>query len=541
MRHGSLLGALIAVLAGCSGGGGVVGDSCSDNGDCGSDLQCLNAVCVPRCQRAPECGDGYSCDEHGLCHLSTGQAGDRCTSEVDCGPGLSCQIDGTDTDAQGHLLASCTAENLGTDTMPAGHPSGSVCTFDSDCRNGTCDLGRCVDLCNDTRDCGSGQSCTAMPRVGPDVPLPSNHAPYMFTGCLQSHGSVVWNIPMTSPTADPLLLPIPDSARSVSVVMSVDDPNQAVGAAKVDAPDGTQLYAKPCPAGTINCTSDQSEDEYFMNATRHLPAPGQSVLAMPSSTQDLLQPGTYRVKVSSFRADGSTGSSIPHVTAVVKVDSGVILDLHFYFLDLDDHPCWTSFGAATLNASLAQVSDYFQTDFLGEIKAIFAPGGIALGNMTYEDITDHPDLDGLDVADAGSLLALGTHDTGINVFFVRTLSPAGLQSFGPNPGPAGLAGTRQSGIVIGVDTLCYRSWPQLARLASHALARYMGLYHNVELGFAMHPLWKDPIPDNDNIDTTDPEANLMYFSDPSVMDMLPVGVDLSSGQREILTRSAVLR
>src|SRR5262245_13721329 len=41
MRHGSLLGALIAVLAGCSGGGGVVGDSCSDNGDCGSDLQCL--------------------------------------------------------------------------------------------------------------------------------------------------------------------------------------------------------------------------------------------------------------------------------------------------------------------------------------------------------------------------------------------------------------------------------------------------------------------------------------------------------------------
>ncbi|HEY7626278.1 MAG TPA: phosphoenolpyruvate carboxykinase (GTP), partial [Ilumatobacteraceae bacterium] len=51
---------------------------------------------------------------------------------------------------------------------------------------------------------------------------------------------------------------------------------------------------------------------------------------------------------------------------------------------------------------------------------------------------DGLDVDGLDIADADKLLALGHHDQGVNIFFVRTLSPVGLQAFGPNPGPAGL-------------------------------------------------------------------------------------------------------
>src|SRR6185369_1176205 len=118
-----------------------------------------------------------------------------------------------------------------------------------------------------------------------------------------------------------------------------------------------------------------------------------------------------------------------------------------------------AFGAS--NARTAQV---FQTNFLGELRGIFAHGGVALGTLTYDDIRDHPDLDSLDASDLPSLLALGAFPTGINVFFVRSLSPTGIQALGPNPGPAGFAGTRQSGIVVGLDTLCYRTWPELARL-----------------------------------------------------------------------------
>jgi hypothetical protein len=111
------------------------------------------------------------------------------------------------------------------------------------------------------------------------------------------------------------------------------------------------------------------------------------------------------------------------------------------------------------------------------------------------------------------------------VFFVRTLSPVGLQAISPNPGPAGLANTRQSGVVIGLDTLCYRSWPQLARLTAHELARYMGLYNNIELD----PAHVDPIADSDMS-----ISNLMFYSELG-------GVFLSDGQREILSRSPVLR
>jgi hypothetical protein len=230
-----------------------------------------------------------------------------------------------------------------------------------------------------------------------------------------------------------------------------------------------------------------------------------------------------------------SGTATPTMTVVLKMDTSVILDLHFYFLNLDDHPCSAAF-AGKLDATVAQTAAFFQTDFMTQLRTIFAQGGIAVGAITYEDLRNHPDLDGLDVASASSLMSLGAHTGGINVFFVRTLSPVGIQALGPNPGPAGLAGTRQSGIVIGVDTLCYRDWKQLARITAHELALYMGLYHNVELdpdmpfdpnnSSTMHEDW---IPDSAS-DAT----NLMFYSELG-------GSQLSEGQRYILSRSPVLR
>lgn len=508
----SLSALLLISLAGCPGGDAGLGDACTSHSDCSKTLQCVAGACAARCQRAPECGDGYSCDRDGLCHIATGQAGDKCASEVQCAPGMSCQIDGTATDDHGHLLASCTLQQP---TRPAGSP----CADDRECRNGTCGLGRCIDLCSDTRDCGSGLSCMGIPRVESDGAS--------FEGCLPPRGTVVWTIPVTTPTSETILIPVPDAARSVTVLFEVDDLAQRVGARSIESPAGETLYTKPCDPSV--CTEQIATDQYFAQPLRHVPDYGQSVLALPASPELPLEAGAYRIGVSSFRANGATGSAIPRVTAVVNMDAGVFLDLHFHFLNLGDHPCQAAFGNQKLDASSAAASTYFQGDYLGELRTIIAGGGLALGVTTFDNIADHADLDGLDVVNAGSLLALGTHDTGIDVFFVRTLSPAGLQAFGPNPGPAGLAGTKQSGIVIGVDTLCYRSWGQLARLTAHELARYMGLYHNVELEVAQHPTWRDPIGDSD-----DSSNNLMFFSERG-------GVALSAGQREILTRSAVLR
>ncbi|HEV7555973.1 MAG TPA: hypothetical protein VGO00_10980, partial [Kofleriaceae bacterium] len=186
-------------------------------------------------------------------------------------------------------------------------------------------------------------------------------------------------------------------------------------------------------------------------------------------------------------------------------------------------------GAAPLNAQTAQTLAGFQTDYLSELRGIFVPAGITIEAASYEDIAGHDVLMSPEPGDLGNLLALGTHTAGINVYFVRSILPAGVQAFGPNPGPAGIAGSRQSGIAIGVDTLCYRSWGQVARLTAHEIARYMGLYHNVELNTSNHPTWRDPIDDS-----TDSSVNLMYFSESG-------GTDLSPGQDEVLQRSAVLQ
>jgi hypothetical protein len=512
MRHALAPVLVVALLVGCAGGGAGFGEPCERHRDCASSLQCLRSVCVPRCQRAPDCGDGYSCDEDGVCHLATGQAGESCRSEVDCAPGLKCQLDGTSSQA-GRLRASCA---LAT----SGRPPGRECDADTDCRDGTCALGHCTDLCSVTRDCAPGTSCLSIPRVESDGA--------MFGGCLLTQGTVTWKIPVQEPATD-LLLPVPSTARHASLVMTVDDSSQKVGAVSVFSPLGQRLY-RPCPAlDADDCPPEQALAQFYDNKVRHQPATAFSVLSIPSSPSVELETGAYRVKVSSLRLPGTQGTAIPTVTGVVRIGTGTLLDLHFYFLDLTDHPCAAAFGDARLDKARAETAPYFQTDYIGQLRTIFEGAGISIGTITYHNLDTHPELDGIDLDSVGALLALGDHIGGVNVFFARTLSPVGLQAFGPNPGPGGLARTQRSGIVVGVDTLCYRSWQQLARQTAHELARYMGLFHNVEVGAATNPTWRDPIGDSD-----DSPNNLMFFSELG-------GMELSPDQQNILLRSPVLR
>jgi hypothetical protein len=201
------------------------------------------------------------------------------------------------------------------------------------------------------------------------------------------------------------------------------------------------------------------------------------------------------------------------------------LNLHFFFLNFDEFPCaGSAFESATFDATAAETASFFQSDFVGTLRSIFATGGVALGSLDYTDLLDHPDLDGLDVSDASELLSLGSNSDGVNVFFVRSLSPAGLQAYGPNPGPAGIGGTAQSGVIVALDSLCYRSWTDVSRVAAHEIARYMGLYDNIDIDNTT-----DPISDSDVS-----SSNLMFYSDLG-------GTQLSQGQKTILSRSVVLQ
>jgi hypothetical protein len=500
----ALAAALAGASAGCS-GGSEIGEACDRHSDCEDSLQCVRDVCVPRCERAPECGDGYSCDERGLCLLSHLQAGDSCSSEAECAPGLTCRID-----ADGSRLIKRCAPQEGTAA------AGAACLGDSDCRNGTCALGHCVDLCRRNRDCALGTTCMQIPHL--DVLGES------FNGCFLSKGVVSWTIPSPPSYRQQILLPVPSGATHAAAVLSTAAPRR-VGAVRVTSPTFGTVY-KLCPDDLrIDCAADAERIQHYANRLRHRRELEVSVVAIPTTSVIKLDPGVYGINAASFHTDGTEGPP-PAVTAVVRLGSPAILDLHFHFLDLGAHPCEGAFGAPRLDKTSAQTEASFQKDYLGNLRTILREDAeLNLeGTVTYDDIA-RPDLDGLEIKTAGKLLELGTYDRGINVFFVRSLSPAGIQAFGPNPGPAGVGGTARSGIIISVDTLCYRSWNQLARLTAHEIARYMGLYQNVEVGGQL-----DPIDDSDASTN-----NLMFYSE------LGIGTVLSAGQREILHRSPVLR
>ncbi|HEY0192774.1 MAG TPA: hypothetical protein VGC42_16760, partial [Kofleriaceae bacterium] len=415
---------------------------------------------------------------------------------------------------------TCSSQN-------ASSPAGAACTDNSQCRNGTCALGRCVDICRADRDCGAGNNCAVIPSVG------VSHA--LFYGCLPQGGLISWDLP-TDTTAPELLVPVPAIASSVELLMAVDDPKQQVGATSILTPNGTRIYARPCASARGECTHDQEVDQFFNNAQRHEPGFGQSILQMPSGDNVNLMPGVYQIEVAAQNTAGRPGTSVPRVTAVLRLDTGVRLDVHLFFLDLADHPCQAAIGPQPLTAATAQAASGFHDEFLGELRSIFQTASLSVNVASYDDLIDHPALDALDVDSVGDLLKYGKYADGINVFFVRSLSPVGVQAYSPNPGPSGVAGTRQSGIVIGLDTLCYRSWTALARLTAHELARYMGLYHNVERGAGDHASWTDQINDTD----ADP-GNLMYFAERLGAGGEPPAPRLSPGQRAMITHSPALQ
>jgi hypothetical protein len=490
----SLLALALLVLGACHRDGDL-GAVCEAIGDCDENLQCVRNICAAKCKRASDCGDGFACQESGLCIESRAVEGNSCDSETDCSAGLACVPDLKDNDDDGRLLATCVEDNNG-------RPVGAGCINDGQCRNGTCALGRCVDLCVSDRDCPDSTVCTTMPRVEADGAL--------FRGCLLARGLLTWDIPVSAPSAD-VLVPVPAHARSISLLMAVDDNSQLVGANLLTTPRGTEIYNRL--------------KDYYSNPLRHRPLPSISVLQIPSSSAVKLEPGAYRLALTSLRPNGVVGSATPRLTASVRVGDGAELSLHFHFVDLSDHPCRAAFGPeGILNASSAPESDPFQSQYLTQIRDILRDTGISIGAVTYDDLHGSPSLDNLTPESTRSILPLSRYASGINVYFVRSMSPAGSRASGPTPGAAGIRGTAASGVVISIEPLCYRSWSQVARTTTHQLARYLGLFPNRDITGQLDPI-------NDSDASSD---NLMFYSELG-------GIRVSAGQRTVLMGSPALQ
>ena len=493
----ALAGAYFAVSA-CSGGNAEIGEPCSASDDCDDELQCLGRMCTPLCNTHVDCGDGYRCEVGGECALVTSAIGERCLREIDCGLAQTCEIDARDGDGDGKLNGTCQLQ------LP-GLTIASECDRDDDCQSGLCSLGRCAQLCTQLSDCPPGMACASVPRLLPDS------AP-RFSACMPGRGVISNDIKLRSPSTV-VRVPVPSHAQSFALIAEVDEEDQLVGASRVVAPDGSLLYREPT-----------TSEAFYANPIRYQPGRGVSTLLVSNTTSVDLDVGVYQVTVSSQLEAGGPGTAVPRLRVLYKIDTSATLDLHFAFLDLADHPCAEAFDVGRLDAAAAQQSQAFR-DYLAQVSEVFASAGVHLGEVTYRDITDRDDLDGIEQDRAGDLFSLATEETGVTVFFVRSIAPAGVQAVvGGTPGPPLTAGSRGSGVAIGADTLCYRDWPALSRITAHAIARQMGLYYN-----------RAPDGNPDTIEDSDElPANLLFFSDQG-------GVELSEGQRKVLRRYPGLR
>lgn len=484
-----------ALLA-CTGGGAGLGERCDTVGDCASGLQCLEGQCLPRCLHHLECGDGYTC-EAGQCLLAEGVEGTPCISELECGPGLTCRP----------RLPISSRPGICQRHTTAGVP-GASCKTEFDCRGGACMLGHCLDLCGESSECPPRWTCAAVPMVTDD----SVTFRGTFYACLPESGSLTYEIELDENVQQPtVMIAVPSSAVAMSVAMEVADPFQRIGATLVNAPDGRELYTLPL-----------DRDAFFRNRLRHEPAAGFSAFKIPSRPDEPLEAGAYEVSLGVF-ADGSGEENLNRRLRVTeKLGLGAALDLHFYFTDLGAHPCAETMSSV-IDAASAQASTAFQTQFVAELRTILSRA-LATGATTYDDVTQFPELGGLQRARAGELFRTNEYEQGVAIFFVRSIAPAGMGIIvGGTPG-ASIPGTRGSGVAVSLEAMCYRDWRTLARQTAHAVARQLGLFRNIEPDGGIDPIDDSPV-------TID---NLMHYSEFG-------GTTLSPGQIEMLRASPAVQ
>jgi hypothetical protein len=456
-------------------------------------------VCVPRCLEHLDCGHGFVCNPAGVCERVYSAVGSPCESELDCGLGQACKLEDQDQDQDGWLAATCAEARSGA-TL------GNACTSHDGCRNGVCMLGTCTQLCRSDDECPAPFECTTMPWN-----LPGEEDASFFRGCLKPQAQIKQTL-----IADPegvVRIPVPAMVRSFAIITSRD----IFGSASIGDPIGiAALHAPPCPRtgdpdGTCLRALYPDTDVPGKQPLRYQPSPELSTLIVPNTPDQAMapRPGVYTARLLP--------GTDPKVTVVYKATDATTLDLSFYFLDLRDHACLPGFDQ--LGKKLPRE---FESTYLNELRRILGSAGLTVGDIRYEllvDATGRSDLDGLRESDLSDLLRLSSSQGGIDIFFVRSISPAGIQVLsGANPGPPGRSGTGVSGIAVSVDTLCYRDWQRIARATAHGIGLYMGLFRNREPDGSA----KDPIEDSDGS-----PSNLMFFGDLG-------GTQLSEGQKQVL-------
>ena len=241
-----------------------------------------------------------------------------------------------------------------------------------------------------------------------------------------------------------------------------------------------------------------------------------ATMLVPNSTADRVsyRHGRHRVSYAAFEPDGG-GSAEGNVSLLARFASGngrtLRLQIHIA-PGLGFNASNAASNSRLQNGIAAMANTYSAANITVEVAGYSNVSG---SQFTIIDSTDGPGSEMAQLFSRGS----GSTDV-LDVFMVRAIdtgsgSPLGVA--GGIPGPPGIHGTLNSGVVVAFDPGVVGGSANLGQIIAHEAGHYLGLFHSTENGDPCAPGefedcapfgGGDPISDTSRGDN----RNMMFFA-----------------------------
>jgi hypothetical protein len=316
----------------------------------------------------------------------------------------------------------------------------------------------------------------------------------------------------TGGLTEPIILDVPEDATSVLLGCGPFGYDLLGTAWEIRDPSGALYY------------TNEFHDEHSSTKMRVGNHDDFVPILMPVSPDHNINPGKWKARIWVAAGGEPVDVSCTQVTRTAGVSGTGTVNLNLVFVGVDGIDAGNASGNTALQSALDRM------------ESIWAEGGIAIGEVNYEDFDG--DVEKFTVIDddsseAGQLYETVSRSNGITIFFVQEISSSSGstivgQAAGP-PGAATLEGTSKSGMIVSaVDLADDASYVGLAM--AHEGAHFLGLFHTTEKDGDRH----DPIGDTEQGSSS--SSNLMWWAPEAGSS-----ANLTSDQSWVLRRNPVVR